>query len=51
MCQQARGKPLCVSETLSSLGAGLDESSEGHEHAQEEWIQTVYHAKEMAAEH
>ena len=32
---------------LSSLGAGLDESSEGHEHAQEEWIRTVYQKKRL----
>ena len=34
-------------QTLSSLGAGLDESSEGHEHAQEEWIRTVYQKKRL----
>ena len=39
--------PLPLPETLSSLGAGLDESSEGHEHAQEEWIRTVYQKKRL----
>ena len=39
--------PLPLPETLSSLDAGLDESSEGHEHAQEEWIRTVYQKKRL----
>ena len=39
--------PLPLPETLSSLGTGLDESSEGHEHAQEEWIRTVYQKKRL----
>ena len=39
--------PLPLPETLSSLGAGLDESSEGHDHAQEEWIRTVYQKKRL----
>ena len=39
--------PLPLPETLSSLGAGLDESSEGHEHTQEEWIRTMYRKKRL----
>ena len=39
--------PLQLPETSSSLGAGLDESSEGHEHAQVEWIRTVYQKKRL----
>ena len=39
--------PLQLPETSSSLGAGSDESSEGHEHAQEERIRTVYQKKRL----
>ena len=38
---------LPLPETSSSLDAGLEESSEGHEHAQEERILTVYQKKRL----
>ena len=39
--------PLPLPETSSSLGAGSDESSEGHERAQEERTRTVYQTKRL----